>query len=94
VHLIFFSSSLNLNFNSVEEMLLDFQEIVGEHSSENMASIVWDTLKMYEIEDKVSEITHFACFSLIYFYNRSRLSILIMQLITTHLWRESSVDVQ
>ena len=36
-----------------EEVLLDFREITGEHSGENMAHIVFDTLKFYGLEDKV-----------------------------------------
>ncbi|KAJ6612042.1 hypothetical protein B0H10DRAFT_1808268, partial [Mycena sp. CBHHK59/15] len=33
-----------------EEMLIDFRELVGEHSGENMAEAVWTTLKIYGIE--------------------------------------------
>jgi hypothetical protein len=32
---------------STEELLIDFCELVGEHSGENMAEVVWKTLKMY-----------------------------------------------
>ncbi|KAF8523489.1 hypothetical protein BU17DRAFT_16691, partial [Hysterangium stoloniferum] len=30
-----------------EELLIDFWELVGEHSSENMAKAVWETLTQY-----------------------------------------------
>jgi hypothetical protein len=36
-----------------EEVLVDFKELVGEHSGENLAEIVWSTLEMYGIEKKV-----------------------------------------
>ncbi|KAJ6548291.1 hypothetical protein B0H10DRAFT_1653678, partial [Mycena sp. CBHHK59/15] len=36
-----------------EEMLIDFRELVGEHSGENMAEAVWSTLKIYGIEGRV-----------------------------------------
>lgn len=34
-------------------MLLDFRELTGEHSGDNLCSIVWDTLETYGIEDRV-----------------------------------------
>ena len=36
-----------------EELLIDFRELLGEHSGENMAEAVWETLVMYGIEDRV-----------------------------------------
>ena len=33
----------------LEEILIDFHEIVGPHSGENMADIVWSTLELYGI---------------------------------------------
>ncbi|KAJ7442860.1 hypothetical protein FB451DRAFT_1019775, partial [Mycena latifolia] len=30
-----------------EELLIDFQELIGEHSGDNMAEIVWKTLTDY-----------------------------------------------
>jgi hypothetical protein len=39
------------------ELLIDFQEIIGEHSGENMATAVWTTLETYDIQDKVCKIT-------------------------------------
>ena len=38
---------------SAEELLIDFQELIGEHSGENMATAVWTTLENYNIQDKV-----------------------------------------
>ena len=38
----------------VEELLIDFQELIGEHSGENMAEAVWGTLKRYGLERRVS----------------------------------------
>jgi hypothetical protein len=38
----------------VEELLIDFQELIGEHSGENMAEIVWKTLKDYGLIGRVS----------------------------------------
>jgi hypothetical protein len=36
-----------------EELLIDFQELLGAHSGENMAAVVWSTLEMYNIQTKV-----------------------------------------
>ena len=50
-----FLDSNPLNKLSIsEEALIDFQELIGEHSGENMAEAVWRTLKMYSIESQVS----------------------------------------
>lgn len=37
-----------------EELLIDFQEIIGDHSGENMAEVVWKTLELYGLKAKVS----------------------------------------
>jgi hypothetical protein len=37
-----------------EELLIDFRELIGVHSGENMAEAVWETLTRYNIEDRVS----------------------------------------
>ena len=39
---------------SPEELLIDFRELIGEHTGENMAEAVWETLAMYGIQDRVS----------------------------------------
>ena len=36
-----------------EELLIDFRELIGSHSGENMALAVWDTLKLYGLKGKV-----------------------------------------
>lgn len=36
-----------------EELLIDFRELIGEHSGENMADAVWQTLTTYGIEGRV-----------------------------------------
>jgi hypothetical protein len=36
-------------------MLLDFRELTGEHSGENMCNVIWGTLEMYGLKDKVLE---------------------------------------
>ncbi|KAF5376117.1 hypothetical protein D9615_007777 [Tricholomella constricta] len=41
------------NEGELEELLIDFRELVGEHSGENMAEAVWETLKMYELIGRV-----------------------------------------
>ncbi|EJD36105.1 hypothetical protein AURDEDRAFT_45219, partial [Auricularia subglabra TFB-10046 SS5] len=39
-----------------EEILLDFREIIGEHSGANLASIVWGTLSAYGLEKRLIAI--------------------------------------
>jgi hypothetical protein len=41
-----------------EELLIDFQELLGKHSGENMAEAVWETLVMYGIEGRVVITCH------------------------------------
>jgi hypothetical protein len=36
-------------------MLIDFREMVGEHSGENMAEEVWNCIEMYGLEEKVDK---------------------------------------
>ena len=38
---------------STDELLIDFRELIGSHSGENMASAVWDTLELYSLKGKV-----------------------------------------
>ena len=37
-----------------EELLIDFRELVGEHSGENLAHAVYDTLNLYGLKGRVS----------------------------------------
>ncbi|KAJ6554795.1 hypothetical protein B0H19DRAFT_863005, partial [Mycena capillaripes] len=38
------------NDGQLEELLIDFRELVGEHSGENLADAVWKTIEMYGLE--------------------------------------------
>jgi len=37
-----------------EELLIDFQELIWEHSGKNMAKAVWVIMKLYGLIGKVS----------------------------------------
>jgi hypothetical protein len=37
----------------IEEVLIDFREIVGEHSGRNLADAVWETIECYGLKGKV-----------------------------------------
>jgi hypothetical protein len=37
-------------------MLIDFRELVGEHSGENMAEAVWQTLELYGLLGQVCDM--------------------------------------
>jgi hypothetical protein len=37
----------------VEELLIDFQELIGPHSGKNMAEAVWATMELYGLVGKV-----------------------------------------
>ncbi|KAJ6589774.1 hypothetical protein B0H10DRAFT_1825384, partial [Mycena sp. CBHHK59/15] len=50
------------NDGKLEEMLIDFRELVGEHSGENMAEAVWTTLKIYGIESGYVSLVFFVFF--------------------------------
>ncbi|KAF5319077.1 hypothetical protein D9758_018663 [Tetrapyrgos nigripes] len=41
------------NYGKLVEQLIDFRELIGEHSGENMAEAVWDTLQKFGITDRV-----------------------------------------
>ena len=36
-----------------EEVLMDFREIIGEHSGENLTHAVWETLELYGLKGHV-----------------------------------------
>jgi hypothetical protein len=46
-------SALLTKLMSLEELLIDFRELEGEHSGENMAEAVWETLTCFGIENQV-----------------------------------------
>lgn len=55
-----------------EELLINFRELVSEHSGENMAEAVWETLKRYGIESRVSLFsTNYFCAN--YFFSDFRI---------------------
>lgn len=38
----------------LEELLIDFQELIGAHSGANMVEAIWDTIVLYGLEGRVS----------------------------------------
>jgi hypothetical protein len=38
---------------NLEELLIDFQELIGAHSGENMAEVVWGTLDLHRLKGRV-----------------------------------------
>jgi hypothetical protein len=40
-------------YRKSEEVLIEFQELHGGHTGKNLAQVVWSTLKMYGITEKV-----------------------------------------
>jgi hypothetical protein len=38
-------------------MLIDFRELIGEHSGENMAEVVWQTLQTYGLVKRVCHLS-------------------------------------
>ena len=38
----------------LEELLIDFWELIGAHSGANMVDAVWDTIVLYRFEGQVS----------------------------------------
>jgi hypothetical protein len=41
---------------AVEELLIDFRELISEHSGENMTEAVWETLKQYGLIGQIIAI--------------------------------------
>ncbi|KAG1903265.1 uncharacterized protein F5891DRAFT_905574, partial [Suillus fuscotomentosus] len=39
-----------------EELLINFHEIIGEHSGANLAEAVWHTLELYGLKSRVMAI--------------------------------------
>lgn len=52
-----------------EEMLIDFREIIGEHSGENLAHAVWETMELYGLKGRVSAFLYVAY----YFINSAQI---------------------
>ena len=40
----------------IEELLIDFRELIGEHSGENLAEAVYETLQLYGLNNNVSSL--------------------------------------
>lgn len=38
----------------IEESLIDFRELIGQHTGENMAAAVWETVEKFGLEGRVS----------------------------------------
>lgn len=51
MHILIASTQLLL-----EELLIDFQELLGENSGKNMADVIWNTLCSYGIENWVHHL--------------------------------------
>ena len=45
---------LVVNILYLEELLIDFCELIGEHSGENLAQAVYETLDLYDLKSRVS----------------------------------------
>jgi hypothetical protein len=43
-------------YHLLEEVLIDFQEIQGEHSGINLAAAVWKTINLYNLHGKVFDL--------------------------------------
>jgi hypothetical protein len=39
-----------------EELLINFRELIGAHSGENMAEVVWETLELYGLKGRVRHL--------------------------------------
>ena len=44
---------------TTEELLIDFRELIGEHSGENMAEAIWETLELYGLIGRASFLSQF-----------------------------------
>ncbi|KAJ7090140.1 hypothetical protein C8R44DRAFT_648340, partial [Mycena epipterygia] len=71
------------NDGKLEECLIDFCELISEHSGKNMAAAVWETVEKFGLIGRLSSSVIFVHLMLSKF--RSLLSLWTMQLITI-LW--------
>jgi hypothetical protein len=53
-----------LGFSLLEELLIDFCKLIGEHSGVNMAYAVYDTMKMYGLRGQVSNSSLYSFYSI------------------------------
>ncbi|KAJ3517257.1 hypothetical protein NLJ89_g623 [Agrocybe chaxingu] len=42
------------NTGKLEECLIDFRELIGEHSGDNMADSVWETIELYGLKGQIT----------------------------------------
>ncbi|KAJ7112850.1 hypothetical protein C8R43DRAFT_829099, partial [Mycena crocata] len=42
------------NDGKLEECLIDFRELIGTHSGENMAAAVWETVEKFGLKGRAS----------------------------------------
>ena len=57
-----FVCETNTYLQCIEEVLIDFQEVIGEHSGANLAAAVWQTIDCYGLAGKVFKWFHtFGC---------------------------------
>jgi len=42
----------------LDELLIDFRELVGPHSGKNMAEAVWATMELYGLVGKVNNFQY------------------------------------
>ena len=40
---------------NVEELLIDFRELIGEHSGDNLAHTVYETLSSFDLKGRVCQ---------------------------------------
>ncbi|GBE83702.1 hypothetical protein SCP_0507580 [Sparassis crispa] len=40
----------------LEEVMIDFREVIGEHSGENLVEVVWQTIKMYGLKGRIQAV--------------------------------------
>jgi len=70
------------NTHPTEELLINFQELIGEHSRKNMAEAVWVMMELYGLIGKVSFQAIVLC-CILWCVHRSLLLWWIMQATTT-----------
>ena len=51
-----FHTSQSVLIIIIEELLIGFRELDGEHSGDNLAEVVWDTLTAFGLLEKVDVI--------------------------------------
>ena len=78
----------------LEELLIDFCELVSEHSGKNMAEAVWQTMVLYGLVGKVHVVFLFRNKVLIMITNRLLQSLWTMRATMTHSWCLWSNDVR